>query len=1036
MARPIYEGANVATTDTFSQWLNRTNQIVYDMSTTVVTVAPYPQPNTINGAWTIDNGQIKGIFSGTSLVASSELRGGTVSNTGNLTITSNTIFNQSQTVHIQPNTANFTVNANTSLFTGNFEMSNLSKTFVVSANTTTIGGGPVAITANTTMTGSNVFISGTNTMITSNTTITANNTVLNSNLSANGTTTTIRSANTFLGENATSTVYIRGKVGQSVIPTGPTVLLGNTTFYYGNTYVGTVAANGDVYVSGNIRGGTHATSGNLDVTSNVMFTQSATIHVQPNTSLMHIQASNTTIGGAGLTYANTTGVFTISAATQTTSLTGISTLNSLTRRVNSNTVVISSNTFSLNSGVSTTITSPTQTATGTTKSDTFTTVTVSASGSEIHNTPVFSTVSGTINLGDSANTAGVINFLNTISTDIIPTANVTYDIGNANSQYHTVFTGNLQAATIVNSKGIITATGNIVTSTGNLVSTVGNVDVGNTAILKALLTNGIAHIAADKRVVTNSNFNYANSVLNVMRANDTDLAINTNASADISGNVVIGKGASVGENLTVAANTTTNKLTVSTIPTSRVPYTTTGGALTSTTNMSYDGTLFRLNATNNNTVIAEISGSANVAGTFLVTGATTLNSTLDVSGAANTNTMRVRSLSTGNALVMTGNNTNGDLGVNAGLTYNGALVISSNNTIGESIVASGGLTVSGNTSFAQGMYVAGSTEILGDLVVRGTTTLSSNIQLATNAAEFSYLTVGPELIMSTSTRLVGSFIPKTNNVYDLGMANSQYRTVYANNFIGNIAWANVTSKPSPTITLTGAVTGTGTMSSLGNVSFATTAVVANATASGVVSTTAQTFAGVKTFSGGITATVTGNASTATKLQSPVTINATSFDGSANITIPTRVVRSDANTTVPVAFVNDTYVNTANGAIKDLGIVDALSYNLATGTLISVDFNSSSDQRWKDNVETIDNALDLVKQMRGVRYDRNDTGETHVGVIAQEMEKVVPEVVNEDDEGYKYVSYGNLVGVLIEAVKEMSGKIEELEKEISTLKGDK
>lgn len=85
----------------------------------------------------------------------------------------------------------------------------------------------------------------------------------------------------------------------------------------------------------------------------------------------------------------------------------------------------------------------------------------------------------------------------------------------------------------------------------------------------------------------------------------------------------------------------------------------------------------------------------------------------------------------------------------------------------------------------------------------------------------------------------------------------------------------------------------------------------------------------------------------------------------------------------------------------------------------------SDATLKENIETIDNALELVNRMRGVFYDRIDTGEPGVGVIAQEMEEVVPEVVVHSD-GVLSVAYGNLVGVLIEAVKELSARVEELE----------
>jgi hypothetical protein len=88
----------------------------------------------------------------------------------------------------------------------------------------------------------------------------------------------------------------------------------------------------------------------------------------------------------------------------------------------------------------------------------------------------------------------------------------------------------------------------------------------------------------------------------------------------------------------------------------------------------------------------------------------------------------------------------------------------------------------------------------------------------------------------------------------------------------------------------------------------------------------------------------------------------------------------------------------------------------------------SDARLKEDVATVSNALDLVGKMRGVTYTRKDTGEAGVGVIAQEMLEVMPEVVQQGigNDDTLSVAYGNLVGVLIEAIKELSLKVKTLE----------
>ena len=86
----------------------------------------------------------------------------------------------------------------------------------------------------------------------------------------------------------------------------------------------------------------------------------------------------------------------------------------------------------------------------------------------------------------------------------------------------------------------------------------------------------------------------------------------------------------------------------------------------------------------------------------------------------------------------------------------------------------------------------------------------------------------------------------------------------------------------------------------------------------------------------------------------------------------------------------------------------------------------SDARLKDNIETLKDGLDKVEQLRGVTYTRDDREE--IGVIAQEVEKILPEIVltADDEMGTKSVDYSRLTAVLIEAVKDLSAKVKELE----------
>lgn len=122
--------------------------------------------------------------------------------------------------------------------------------------------------------------------------------------------------------------------------------------------------------------------------------------------------------------------------------------------------------------------------------------------------------------------------------------------------------------------------------------------------------------------------------------------------------------------------------------------------------------------------------------------------------------------------------------------------------------------------------------------------------------------------------------------------------------------------------------------------------------------------------------------------------------------------------------NDIQSSSGTVAITLSGANATIAGTLNCGAITSSgDITSSSDIRLKTNISTIDKALDKVLNLRGVYFDMKDT--THVGVIAQEVEKVLPEVVSNANT-YKSVAYGNIVGLLIEAIKELNTKVERLE----------
>ena len=97
--------------------------------------------------------------------------------------------------------------------------------------------------------------------------------------------------------------------------------------------------------------------------------------------------------------------------------------------------------------------------------------------------------------------------------------------------------------------------------------------------------------------------------------------------------------------------------------------------------------------------------------------------------------------------------------------------------------------------------------------------------------------------------------------------------------------------------------------------------------------------------------------------------------------------------------------------------------MITGVTTSTDFNSASDINLKTNIKTIENPIEKIIQINGVTFNWKKDARPSVGVIAQEIEKVFPELVQGEDP--KTVNYNGLIGLLIECVKEQQVEIDYL-----------
>jgi len=120
--------------------------------------------------------------------------------------------------------------------------------------------------------------------------------------------------------------------------------------------------------------------------------------------------------------------------------------------------------------------------------------------------------------------------------------------------------------------------------------------------------------------------------------------------------------------------------------------------------------------------------------------------------------------------------------------------------------------------------------------------------------------------------------------------------------------------------------------------------------------------------------------------------------------------------------------TATSIVVGSGVTINASGINASGIITATTFQSTSDINLKENIKTVNNSLNIVSQLRGVTFDWKNTHQASIGVIAQEVEQILPELVSGGEN--KTVNYNGIIGILVEAIKEQEVRIEKLENKLN------
>jgi hypothetical protein len=164
---------------------------------------------------------------------------------------------------------------------------------------------------------------------------------------------------------------------------------------------------------------------------------------------------------------------------------------------------------------------------------------------------------------------------------------------------------------------------------------------------------------------------------------------------------------------------------------------------------------------------------------------------------------------------------------------------------------------------------------------------------------------------------------------------------------------------------------------------------------------------------------------------------------SNLKIQNNIIKQIANNSNIVSFSNSSNIEVVTITTSNVGInipVPNLDYSLHVGGAARIEgdirasgnFITTSDKRYKKDITRIENALEKINKLTGVTYNNISSSKRQSGLVAQEVNEVFPEVVNEDSAGYLSLAYGNMMGLIIEGMKELKNDIKEIKEHLGIL----